>query len=74
MTQEAQTKLLHGELSYQINGLLFDVHNELGQFAKEKQYGDLLEKKLISVIDGSWLSGNREIFVIFWWRARYYWN
>ena len=46
MTQEAQTKLLHGELSYQINGLLFDVHNELGQFAKEKQYGDLLEKKL----------------------------
>lgn len=35
------------ELSYQINGLLFKVHNELGRFSREKQYGDLFEKFLI---------------------------
>jgi len=38
--------LLYPELSYKITGICFAVHNELGQFAKEKQYGDLLEKKL----------------------------
>lgn len=43
---DTKTKLLFGDLSYKINGILFDSHNELGQFAKEKQYGDLIEKKL----------------------------
>ncbi len=38
--------LLYPELSYTITGACFAVHNELGQFAREKQYGDLLEKKL----------------------------
>jgi len=38
-------EILYPELSYRIVGLAFDVHNELGQFAREKQYGDLLEKK-----------------------------
>ncbi|MBI5530822.1 MAG: GxxExxY protein [Candidatus Doudnabacteria bacterium] len=46
MSQETKSKLLYGELSYQINGLLFAVHNEIGQFGKEKQYADLFEKKL----------------------------
>lgn len=41
-----KTELLYPELSYKITGLCFAVHNELGQFAREKQYGDLLEKKL----------------------------
>lgn len=39
-------EILYPELSYQIIGIAFDVHNELGQFAREKQYADLLEKKL----------------------------
>ncbi len=46
MMQETNNKLLHGELSYQLNGILFQVHNELGRFAREKQYGDLFEIKL----------------------------
>ncbi len=44
---EINDKLLFGELSYALNGLLFSVHNELGRFAREKQYGDLLEQKFL---------------------------
>ena len=39
-------KIIHKELSYQINGLMFDVHNSLGRFCREKQYGDAFEKLL----------------------------
>lgn len=39
-------KVLHPELSYLITGILFSVHNELGPYAREKQYGDLIEEKL----------------------------
>ncbi len=38
--------VLYPELSFRVNGLCFSVQNELGPFAREKQYGDLLEKKL----------------------------
>ena len=38
--------LLYPELSYTITGILFLAHNELGRFAREKQYGDLISKKL----------------------------
>ncbi|MEK9180857.1 MAG: GxxExxY protein [Patescibacteria group bacterium] len=43
---ETKTKLLYGKLSYDLTGILFSVHNELGSFAREKQYADLIEKKL----------------------------
>lgn len=36
--------LIHQELSYTITGVLFAVHNELGRYRGEKQYGDMLEK------------------------------
>ena len=39
-------KLIFPELSYSIVSLCFDIHNELGRFAREKQYGDALEKAL----------------------------
>ncbi len=34
------------ELSYQLVGILFDVHNRLGRFCKEKQYCNMIEKFL----------------------------
>jgi len=39
--------LIYPELSYTLTGLLFETQNELGRFCNEKQYGDLLEKKLV---------------------------
>lgn len=37
--------LIYKELSYQLTGILFDVHNELGRYGNEQQYGDALEEK-----------------------------
>ena len=39
-------KLIYPELSYIVIGLCYKVHNELGRYSREKQYGDLLETKL----------------------------
>lgn len=39
-------EFLFGYITYKINGLLYSVHNELGRFAREKQYSDLFEQKL----------------------------
>lgn len=39
-------ELIHRELSYKVNGILFAVHNELGRYRNEKQYGDLIERYL----------------------------
>lgn len=39
-------EIVHKELSYKINGILFDIHNQLGRFCREKQYGDLFENLL----------------------------
>ena len=39
-------KLIYPDLSYKITGILFDVHNQLGRYSKEKQYCDLIEIKL----------------------------
>ncbi len=37
------SELFHKELSFEINGLLFKTHNELGRFCRERQYGDFFE-------------------------------
>ncbi len=39
-------KVLYPELSYLVTGILFDTQNALGRYAREKQYGDLIETKL----------------------------
>ena len=36
--------LIYSDLTYKINGVLFAVHNELGQYAREKQYGDVAQR------------------------------
>ncbi|MEK7124497.1 MAG: GxxExxY protein [Patescibacteria group bacterium] len=40
------SKLIYPAISYKINGILFSVHNDLGRFCNEKQYGDALENYL----------------------------
>src|SRR3989338_4976633 len=39
-------KILHKELSYKINGILFKVHNNLGRFCKHDQYCEAVESIL----------------------------
>lgn len=41
--------MIHPKLSYILMGACFDVHNTLGRFAREKQYSDLLEQKLLDL-------------------------
>jgi len=38
--------LIYPELSYEIGGILFSAHNQLGKFCNEKQYCDFIEKLL----------------------------
>lgn len=38
--------IVYRELSFQLNGLCFKVHRDLGRFCREKQYADRLEELL----------------------------
>ena len=53
---ETNSKIIYPELSYAICGFLFKVHNDLGRFCRERQYGDALEK----LLSGSSLEFERE--------------
>ncbi|HEY4512473.1 MAG TPA: GxxExxY protein [Candidatus Paceibacterota bacterium] len=39
-------KIVHKDLSYTITGLLFEVHNSLDRFCRERQYADMFETLL----------------------------
>jgi GxxExxY protein len=39
-------RLIYPDLSYTINGVLFKIHNQLGRFRTEKDYGDAIETEL----------------------------
>lgn len=41
-----KTKIVHPELSYEITGICFKIHSELGRFCREKQYCDKFEEVL----------------------------
>lgn len=41
-----ETTIIYKDLSYTLNGVLFEVHNELGQHCNEQQYSDAIEAKL----------------------------
>ena len=43
---KVSAKVLYPELSYKVTGVLFDAHNSLGRFCREKQYADAREKAL----------------------------
>lgn len=70
-------EILYKELSYKINGILFDVHNKLGRFCKHKQYCEAFELLLKNnnlkyereieipiIFEGIKLSGNILDFLI----------
>ena len=49
-------RILHIELSFQLTGMCFKAHNHLGQFCRERQYGDALAIEL----SGAGISFKRE--------------
>jgi len=40
-------RIIYPELSYRINGIIFSVRKELGNYCNEKQYCDAIQCKLI---------------------------
>lgn len=46
MTDKFMEKLIYGDITYKLNGILFTVHNELGKYCNEKQYSDAIETRL----------------------------
>lgn len=47
MTRMNKEPFIYGELSYWVNAALYQTQNALGRYAREKHYGDALEKALV---------------------------
>jgi len=66
-----KNKVLYPDECFLINGVCFYVQNRLGRFAKEKQYGDLMQARFSELevlcrrelVAGN--SGNRIDFVVY---------
>lgn len=43
---EVAIRVIHKDLSYQLIGILYEAHNEVGRFASEKQVCDIIEMLL----------------------------
>jgi len=43
MRTKTNNKIVHPDISYKVNGILFKVRKELGRFRNEKQYCDAIE-------------------------------
>lgn len=46
--EQKKVKIVYPKLSYVLTGVFFYVHNKLGRYCKEKQYGDAIEDVLRS--------------------------
>lgn len=46
MLYMGKVNLIHEELSFKLRGVFYDVHNELGRYRNEQQYGDAIELRL----------------------------
>ncbi|EKD58457.1 MAG: hypothetical protein ACD_56C00119G0004 [uncultured bacterium] len=46
LVKNKNKNIYHPELSYEITGIFYKVHNELGRFKLERQYCDLFERYL----------------------------
>ena len=46
MENNIAEKVIYPELSYTTVGIAYSVHNEVGRYSREKQYGDVFETKL----------------------------
>jgi GxxExxY protein len=46
MSEKTKTELIYPDLSFQIMGILFEVHNKLGTKYLEKHYQNAIETKL----------------------------
>ncbi len=42
-------RIIEKDLSYKLSGVFFKVHNQLGRFCRERQYGDAVAKELESL-------------------------